>query len=85
MNCPLRILSGTLCDAQDRYGNWYVAQILHIDEKGSVLVHFLLFSHFYDEWILYDVLNLKLAARGSHDAERAHIKRLGRRFHACLK
>lgn len=37
-------------DARDKYGNWFVAEILKV-ESNQVLVHFAGWSSKWDDWI----------------------------------
>jgi hypothetical protein len=63
----LQLSPGAYCDVNDKK-RWYIGKILAINPLGDVLIYFLLYSHYVDEWIPASEVAKQMDGRGSHQA-----------------
>lgn len=71
---------GMRLEAKDKYGKWYAAKVVELDEKeGEVLVHFDRWSSRYDEFIAISsgrLQQLSLEKLKELDLEREKVKKV---------
>lgn len=85
---------GTRLEAMDKYGKWYVAKVVELDEsEGEVLIHFERWSSRYDEDVPVKSGRLRQLSPGrlkELEKEKEKIKKVsvellwGREYRACL-
>jgi hypothetical protein len=68
-NSVFVVRRGSICEASENRGNWYIARILHTDQY-QILVHFFCFPLLFDEFIpLYEVES-RISAPGTRKRDR---------------
>lgn len=71
---------GLRLEAMDKYGKWYVAKVIELDEReGEVLIHFERWSSRYDEDVLVKSGRLRLLSEArlkELDKEKEKIKKV---------